>query len=135
MYKEVRNGRMITKDFLDKKSKNSLRKYYGKAVKLDKYVSNSWVTRSHYYMNFYLYSYAICISVASNVARKILDGDKEMLNNYYEFMKLGSDKWPAEAFKVLGVDLESPDVYQNAINYFDELVLKYREIYTQEEVK
>ena len=135
MYKEVRNGRMITKDLLDKKSKNSLRKYYGKAVKLDKYVSNSWVTRSHYYMNFYLYSYAICISVASNVARKILDGDKEMLNNYYEFMKLGSDKWPAEAFKVLGVDLENPEVYQNVIDYFDSLIDKYYEIKHQEEVK
>lgn len=135
MYKEVKNGGMITKDFLDKKSKSSLKKYYGPAVKSDKYASNSWVTRSHYYMNFYLYSYAICISVASSVAKRILAGDKEMLNNYYEFMKLGSDKWPTDAFKVLGVDLESPDVYQNAINYFDELVLKYREIYTQEEVK
>lgn len=135
MYKEVKNGGMITKDFLDKKAKSSLKKYYGPAVKSDKYASNSWVTRSHYYMNFYLYSYAICISVASNVARKILSGDKEMLNNYYEFMKLGSDNWAVDAFKVLGVDLESPEVYQNAINYFDELIDKYYEIKLQEEVK
>ena len=135
MYKEVKNGGMITKDFLDKKARSSLKKYYGPAVKSDKYASNSWVTRSHYYMNFYLYSYAICISVASNVARKILAGDKEMLNNYYEFMKLGSDKWAVDAFKVLGVDLESPEVYQNAINYFDELIDKYYEIKLQEEVK
>lgn len=135
MYKEVKNGGMITKDFLDKKARTSLRKYYGPAVKSDKYASNSWVTRSHYYMNFYLYSYAICISVASNVARKILAGDKEMLNNYYEFMKLGSDKWAVDAFKVLGVDLESPEVYQNAIDYFDELIDKYYEIKLQEEVK
>jgi oligoendopeptidase F len=135
MYKEVKNGGMITKEFLDKKSKSSLKKYYGPAVKVDKYSSNSWVTRSHYYMNFYLYSYAICISVASNVARKILAGDNEMLDNYYKFMKLGSDKWPMEAFEVLGVDLESPEVYKGAIEYFDELVLKYREICTQEEVK
>jgi hypothetical protein len=40
-----------------------------------------------------------------------------------------------EAFEVLGVDLESPEVYKGAIEYFDELVLKYREICTQEEVK
>lgn len=134
MYKEVKNGGMITKDFLDKKSRNSLKKYYGPAVKNDKYASNSWVTRSHYYMNFYLYSYAICISVASSVAKKILSGDKEMLNKYYEFMKLGSDNWAIDAFKVLGVDLESPEVYQSAINYFDELIDKYYEI-LQEEVK
>lgn len=132
MYNEVHKGGMVTRDFLDKKSKSSLKKYYGPAVKLDKYASNSWVTRSHYYMNFYLYSYAICISVATNVASKILDGDKEMLSNYYKFMKLGADKWPNEAFEVLGIDLESPDVYENAIKYFDSLIVKYREILNEE---
>ena len=128
IYKEVLKNGMVTKDFLDKKSKSSLKKLYGSAVKCDKYAANSWVTRSHYYMHFYLYSYAICISVATNVASKILSGDKTMLDNYYKFMKLGSDKWPKETFAVLGVDLESPDVYQNAINYFDSLMDKYEEI-------
>ncbi len=132
MYKEVRKNNSLTKDFLDKKSRSSLKKYYGPAVKCDKYASNSWVTRSHYYMHFYLYSYAICISVATNVASKILGGDKVMLDNYYKFMKLGSDKWPSEAFEVLGVDLESPEVYQNAINYFDSLIDKYDEINNNE---
>lgn len=128
IYKEVLKNGMVTKDFLDKKSKSSLKKLYGSAVKCDKYAANSWVTRSHYYMHFYLYSYAICISVATNVAKKILEGDKEMLDNYYKFMKLGSDKWPMEAFEVLGVDLESPLVYQNAIDYFDDLIKKYEEV-------
>ncbi len=128
MYKEVLKNGMVTKDFLDKKSKSSLKKLYGSAVKCDKYASNSWVTRSHYYMNFYLYSYAICISVATNVAKKILEGDKTMLDNYYKFMKLGSDKWPSEAFSVLGVDLESPEVYQNAINYYNDLIDKYEKL-------
>ena len=135
MYKELKNGGMVTKDFLDKKSKSSLKKYYGHSVKCDNYACNSWVTRSHYYMDFYLYSYAICVSVATSVARKILSGDKEMLNNYYEFMKLGSDKWAIDAFDVLGIDLESPEVYQNAIDYFNELIDEYYKIDSQEEVK
>lgn len=128
IYKEVRKNGMVTKDFLDKKSRTSLKKLYGSAVKCDKYAANSWVTRSHYYMHFYLYSYAICISVATNVAKRILEGDKTMLDNYYKFMKLGSDKWPMEAFAVLGVDLESPEVYQNAIDYYADLIKKYEEL-------
>ncbi len=135
MYNEVNKGRMITREFLDKKSKSSLKKLYGSAVKLDKYAANSWVTRSHYYMHFYLYSYSICISVATNVASKILSGDKEMLDNYYKFMKLGSDKWPTEAFKVLGVNLEDANVYENAIKYYDSLIDKYDEILNEDEVK
>ena len=132
MYKEVHKGGTLTKEFMDKINKKSLKKYYGEYVKLDKYSKNSWVTRSHYYMHFYLYSYAICISVALNVAKKILDGDKEMLDKYYKFMKCGSDMWPSEIFNVLGVDLEDKFVYENAIKYFDSLIDKYYEIYNQE---
>ena len=58
-----------------------------------------------------------------------------MLDNYYKFMKLGSDKWPMEAFAVLGVDLEDKKVYEEAIQYFDSLIDKYYEIMNDEEVK
>lgn len=135
MYKEVHKGGMITKEFLNKKAKSSLKKYYGPAVKMDKYVSNNWITRSHYYMHFYLYSYSICISVASNVASKILSGDKKMLDNYLKFLCAGSDKWPNEAFAILGIDLEDSSVYKNAIKYFDSLIDKYYEILNENEVK
>ncbi|MBQ8659570.1 MAG: hypothetical protein IJ475_01865 [Bacilli bacterium] len=135
MYNHVSKGGVLTKEFLGKKAKSSLKKLYGNAVKSDKYMSNTWITRSHYYMHFYLYAYAICISVATNVASKILDGDKEMLENYYKFMKLGSDKWPTEAFKVLGVDLEDASVYENAIRYYDNLIDKYNQILNENEVK
>lgn len=134
MYDEVFKGGTITKDFMNKKTKQSLKKYYGPQIKLDKFANNSWITRSHYYMNFYLYSYAICISVAINVASEIQNGNKNMLDNYIKFMKVGSDKWPIEAFEVLGVDLEDKKLYENAINYFDNLVEKYEELY-KEEVK
>lgn len=132
MYKRVHKGGTITKEFMDRITRKSIKQYYGENVKLDKYSKNSWVSRSHYYMHFYLYSYAICISVALNVASKILNGDEQMLNNYYEFMKCGSDMWPSEVFKVLGVNLEDKKVYEYAINYFDALIDKYYEIYNQE---
>lgn len=131
-YEEISSGGSLTKDFLDKKSRASLKKYYGKGVKTDKYMNNCWVTRSHYYMHFYLYSYAICISVASNVASKILEGDKEMLNNYINFLKLGSDKWPCEAFEVLGINLEDKEVYERAIKYFNSLIDDYEKILSEE---
>ena len=132
MYSLVHKGGAITKEFMDKKTKASLKKYYGPAVKIDKYAKNKWITRSHYYMHFYLYSYAICISVASSVASKILAGDKEMLDNYLKFLKCGSDKWPSEAFAILGVSLEDKNVYEEAIKYFDSLIDKFRAIYEGE---
>lgn len=132
MYEYVHNGGTLTEEYLDNLTKKSLKKYYGKEIKIDKYSKNGWITRSHYYMNFYLYNYAICISVASFVASGILKGDKELLNNYINFLKVGSDKWPSEAFKILGVDLNSPKVYEGAIDYFDSLVAKFENIYDSE---
>ena len=134
MYKHVHKGGTLTKELLGKMTSKGLKKYYGNAVKLDKYVNNSWINRNHYYMHFYLYSYAICISVALSVASKILKGDKDTLNKYYEFMKCGSDMWPKDVFMVLGVDLEDKKVYEEAISYFDTLIDKYYKI-MREEVK
>ena len=82
MYEHVHNGNCLTKEFMSKITKDSLKYYAGKEVKLTKYSSYNWIYRSHYYMNFYLYSYAICISVASHLASDILNGNKETLDKY-----------------------------------------------------
>ena len=134
MYNYVSKGGVLTQEYMDKLSTKSLKKYYGKEVKLDKYSKNSWITRSHYYMNYYLYNYAICISVASNVASKIIDGDKNMLDNYIKFLSTGSDTWPYDVFKILGIDVKEKEVYENAIKYFDSLVQEYDKIYNSKEV-
>lgn len=122
MYEHVHNGNYLTKEFMYKISKDSLKYYYGKQVKLTKYTPYKWIYRSHFYMNFYLYSYAICIAVASSLAKDILDGKEETLTKYLEYIKIGSNVTPLDTFKILGVDLEKEDVYLDAIKYFDSLV-------------
>ena len=55
-----------------------------------------------------------------------------MLNKYIEFLKVGKDKWPIDAFKVLGIDLEDKKVYEEAIYYFNSLLDDYEKIYDKE---
>lgn len=129
MYQVIANDGSLTKEYLDNLSKKSLKKYLGPSVKTNKYIKDGWVTRSHYYMNYYLFSYAICVCVAANVADKIINGDKEMLENYLKFLKTGSDKNPTEIYAILKIDLESAETYKRAIEYFDSLITKFREIY------
>ena len=106
----------------------SLEKYYGKEVILDEYSKYSWMRRSHYYMNFYLYSYAICISVASYIANEIIKGNKEILDKYMKYLSTGYDVWAIDAFKILDVDLTKEDVYKSAIEYFDSLIEEYKKL-------
>ena len=121
-YDYVEAGNSITKDYMDNLQLESIKKYNGKEVELDEYSSIGWVRRSHYYMNYYLFNYAFCISVALFVASKIIAGDKEMLDKYMKFLSTGSDVWPIDVFKILDVDLTDNKVYEEAIKYYDSLL-------------
>lgn len=127
-YEYIENGGTITKEYMNDLVSVSLKKYYGKEVILDKYSPLSWISRSHYYMSYYLYSYAFCISVASYIAKEILDGNKEMLNNYLKFLKTGSDIKVMDVFSILGIDLTKKEVYQKAIEYFNKMIDEFKKI-------
>ncbi len=127
-YNHVLSGNSITKDYMDKLTVDSLKKYYGDEVVLDEYSKNSWIVRSHYYMDYYLFDYAFCISVATYVASEILNGNKEMLDRYMKFLSIGSDSWPIDTFKILGIDLTKKEVYEKAIQYFESLLDKFEEL-------
>ena len=128
MYKIVEEGGVLTKGILNKLVSNSFDEYYGDKVKRNKLSNLTWATRSHYYMDYYLYSYAICISVACNIASKIIDNDKDMLDRYMALLKTGSDVKVTDAFKILGIDLEDKKTYENAFKYFDNLIDKYKSL-------
>lgn len=127
-YKYSEEGNALTKEYLNELSLESLKKYYGKEVIIEKGGENGWIGRSHYYANYYLYNYAFCISVASANALRILSGDKEALDKYIKFLSLGSNVYPIDAFKVLGVDLTDSKVYEDAIKYFDSLIEEFKKI-------
>ena len=128
MYKLVEENSTLTKEYLNDLTYKSLELYGGKYKELDDYSKDSWILRSHYYMNYYLFSYAISIAVATSIAKKIIANDEKTLNNYLEFLKCGSDKDIAETFKILGVDLEDKKVYEEAVSFFTSLLDKYEEI-------
>jgi len=134
MYTKANEGGTLTKEYLNNLVEKSYEKYNGKEINSNPLNSISWITRSHYYMNFYLYSYAISISIAINVAKEILKGNENMLNNYIKFLSTGSDKWPEEAFKILGIDLTDSLVYKEAIDYFKDLTENLKHIYFDKEV-
>ena len=134
-YKYSLENNALTKEYLNELSLKSLKKYYGNEVIIDKNGENGWIGRSHYYMNYYLYNYAFCISVASANALRILSGDKEALEKYKRFLSLGGDIYPIDAFKVLGVDLTDTKVYEDAINYYDLLINEFMDISKENKLK
>lgn len=129
-YKHVEDGGTLTKEYLYDLCEKSLLKFYPNEMQ-SKYEKGAWITRSHYYMFYYLFSYSICVSVASYVSKEILSGNKEMLDKYISFLKTGSDHSVSDVYKVLGIDLENKNIYLDAIDNFSSLIDKFDEIYNK----
>ena len=128
LYKYSLEGNALTKEYLNNLNLNLLKKFYGDTVIFNEYTGSGWIGIYHFFANYYFFDYAFCISIACANAKKILSGDKEALDRYINYLKTGSNKHPYDAFKELGFDLKDKKVYEDAINYFDSLLEKYKEI-------
>ncbi|MBR5561471.1 MAG: oligoendopeptidase F [Clostridia bacterium] len=126
-------GESLTKDNLCAMYYDLNKLYYGRAVKVDKEVQYEWMRIPHFYSSFYVYKYATGFCAAVALARGILSGDAEKLAAYRKFLTLGGSMTPIEELKVAGVDMSTPQPVCEALDYFAELVMLYRELLSQEE--
>ncbi|MFK2826758.1 oligoendopeptidase F [Bacillus sp. B190/17] len=98
------------------------KEYHGDVITLDEEVKFGWSRIPHFYRPFYVYKYATGFASAIHLATKILEGDRETLNSYLEFLKSGSSDYPLELLKKTGVDLTTPLPIENSLKRFGELV-------------
>ena len=131
-HKAAEAGQTLTKDVLCKIHYDLNKLYYGKACKVDKEVQYEWMRIPHFYSSFYVYKYATGFCAAVALARGILSGDKEKLDAYRKFLTLGGSMPPIEELKVAGVDMSTPQPVCEALDYFAELAMEYRQLLTEE---
>lgn len=130
-YKYVEKGGTLTKEYLYNLTEKMLLKYFPKEKLDSEYEKNQWTLRSHYYNFYYMFSYAICVSVASYVSKEIINKNDNMLEKYMKFLKTGSNVDIMDIFKVLGVNIEDEKVYIEAINNFDSLLNEFDRLYNE----
>lgn len=132
MYKHIEQGNTITADFLNNLAKKQLKFYQGDVIKHDKYSPLMWVTRSHFFLDFYLYSYAICVSIAASLAKRIINLEPGIIEKYEDFLSSGSNITVEEAYQKLGIDIQSKYVFNNAIAFFQEQIDDYEKLLNKE---
>ena len=128
MYELIDNKEEIDANTLSDCIYKLRKEYYGNKVNLDDDIKYHWARRAHYFMPFYLFEYATGVSAAINIALNIINGDDEFKNKYIEFLSKGSTNYPINLLKDLGIDMLSPSVINNAINYFDYLIDLYSKV-------
>ena len=94
------------------------KKYYGDIVEENEYEKYKCFSVPHFYYNYYVYKYTIGNCVASVIARRISNGDKEQIENYLNFLKSGSSKSPVELLTLAGVNPLDDKLYKEAFEEF-----------------
>ena len=131
-HRMAEEGESLTRDNVSKMYYDLNKLYYGGACKVDKEVAYEWMRIPHFYSSFYVYKYATSFCAAVALARGILSGDKEKLANYRRFLTLGGSMAPIEELKVAGVDMSTPQPVCDALDYFAELVMEYKNLLDEE---
>ena len=124
-------GEVLTADLLCEKYYALNEKYFGGEVILDEEIAREWMRVPHFYYNFYVYKYAIGLTAASHIVKRIRAGEPGALESYFAFLKLGSTKNPIESLKVAGVDMTKTDVFDSAVAMFDALITEFERLYEE----
>ncbi len=119
------DGNAMSADTLNKMYYDLMCKYH-KGVVVDDEIKYEWSRIPHFYTPFYVYQYATGLSVALSIAKKISDGDKEMLDSYLEFLKSGSNDYPTNLVSKMGIDIKC--AVNDALDTFESLINEYKSL-------
>lgn len=127
-HRMAQDGEVLNAESLCGTYKKINEKYFGKDMVIDEEIAYEWARIPHFYTPFYVYQYATGFSAAVAIATKIINGDKEVLHGYREFLKGGSSMHPIELLSLCKIDMSKPDVIQDALNVFGSLIEDFKKI-------
>jgi oligoendopeptidase F len=123
----IENGQALTADSMIELMADLFSEGFGGNMNLDRErVGITWGTfTTHLYIDYYSFQYAIGISAANAIARRILNGTPNAAEDHINFLKAGSSKPPMDIFKIAGVDMTSTQPIEDAFavlgDYVDRL--------------
>jgi oligoendopeptidase F len=118
----VENGTPLSADVLRKEYRNLLETYFGPEMIFEKTSDLEGLRIPHFYNAYYVYKYATGISAALALAKRVVSGGTKERDEYFMFLKSGGSRYPIESLKVAGVDMESPEPVQAALDEFAKMV-------------
>lgn len=127
-HEKAEQGQPLNVEVFNEIYEGLFREYYGDALVFDEEVKYGWSRIPHFYRPFYVYKYATGFASAIHLGTKILEGDKETLDSYLEFLKSGSSDYPLELLKKTGVDLSKPEPIKNSLTKIAELVEEFSKL-------
>lgn len=118
-------GEVLSAESLCEMYRQLNEKYFGENMVIDEEIACEWARIPHFYTPFYVYQYATGYSAAIAISSRILAGDESVIKGYRQFLSGGCSKHPIELLKLCGIDMNSPQVVQDALDVFGELLSQW----------
>lgn len=118
----VEDGEGLNADNLNHLYHEINEKYYGPDMISDDEIAYEWARIPHFYYNFYVYQYATSFSAAVAIAHDILREGEPEVKRYKEFLSGGCSDAPVALLRKVGVDLESAEPIQAALDVMAEVL-------------
>ena len=133
-HQRVEKGGALTADFMINLMADLFSEGFGGEMDLDRdRVGITWGTfTTHLYIDFYSFQYAIGISAANAIAKRILDGVPNAAQDHINFLKAGSSMSPMEVYKTAGVHMTSTQPIEDAFDVLEEYVDRLGELTSKE---
>ena len=122
MGKLTAEGKTLTADLLCSEYKKLNEQYFGPDMVVDDQIALEWARIPHFYYNYYVFQYATGYSAAIALSRRILKEGEPAVKDYIKFLSGGCSKSPIELLRDAGVDMESPEPVEQALQLFGELL-------------
>lgn len=128
-HENAENGKPLTQESIRKIYRDLLEFYFGPDMVFEKESDLEGLRIPHFYNAFYVYQYATGISASLALAKRVTEGGEKELSDYFNFLKSGGSRYPIEALKVGGVNMESSAPVQAALDTFKGIVDELEKIF------
>lgn len=122
-------GTPLTAETLRKTYNELVRAYYGPEMVLDDCADAECLRIPHFYRNFYVYTYATSHCAATNIGRRVIDGEPGAVDGLMKFLSAGSSKYPLDVLKLAGVDMTTPKPIEDTMELFSDLLDQFEALY------
>ena len=118
----VEGGTPLTAELLRGEYRKLLVKYFGPEMVFEEESDLEGLRIPHFYTSYYVYKYATGISASMALAERVCSGGSSERDDYFRFLKSGGSRYPIDALRVAGVDMESPAPVQAACKSFANII-------------
>lgn len=134
IHEHLEHGGSLNPEYFDRTYLELVKLYHGNCFECDgSAISKEWARIPHFYYGFYVYKYATGMASAVSIATRILNGEDNAVEDFLKFLSGGSSLSPLELLRNTGIDLETAETVNSALDYFTEQVIALEDILSDRE--